>query len=372
MPYALTNARIFTGDEWLDDTAVLVEADTIFAVGNRFPDELEQIDCQNLRLVPAFIDLQIYGGGGRLFNSHPTTDTIRRTYDEIRRSGTLHFQITLSTLPLETVWQGFDAARAYQASGQPGLLGVHLEGPYFHPAKRGAHVAAFLRRPETAELADLLERGQGALTYLTFAPELFTDEHLELLRQSGIQLSAGHSNATYAEAQRGFARGIGRVTHLFNAMSPLQHREPGLVGAAVESEALVSIVADGIHVDWPAVRIAKKLLGERLFFITDAVTEDVSGEYKFTFAGDRFVDAAGTLSGSALTMLQAVRNGVERAGFSLDEALRMASTYPARAAGLAQRLGRIAPGFAASLVLLDDELAVRGIVEAGELTWFAD
>lgn len=370
MPYALTNARVFTGDEWLEDTAVLVEADTIFALSNRFPDETKQIDCQGLRLAPAFIDLQIYGGGGRLFNSYPTPDTIRRTYDEIRRSGTLHFQITLSTLPLATVWQGFDAARAYQASGQPGLLGVHLEGPYFNPAKRGAHVAAFLRRPETGELAELLERGRDALTYLTFAPELFSDEHLNLLRESGVQLSAGHSNATYAEAQRGFARGIGRVTHLFNAMSPLQHREPGLVGAAVESEALVSIVADGIHVDWPAVRIAKKLLGDRLFFITDAVTEDVSGEYKFTFAGDRFVDEAGTLSGSALTMVQAVRNGVERVGLTLDEALRMASTYPARAAGLEQRLGRIAPGFAASFVLLDDELAVRGIVEAGETVWF--
>lgn len=370
MPYALTNARVFTGDDWLSDTAVLVEADMIFALTNRITNDIPQIDCQGLVLAPAFIDLQIYGGGGQLLNSHPTPETIRRTYAEIRRSGTLHFQITLSTMPLETVWIALDATRAYQQSGQLGLLGMHLEGPYFNPAKRGAHLAAYLRRPETAELRELIERGRGALTYLTFAPELFTDEQLDLLAKSGIVLSAGHSSATYAEAQRGFAHGIGRVTHLFNAMSSFQHREPGLPGAAFESTALVSIVADGVHVDWPAVRIAKKLLGERLFFITDAVTEDHSGEYKFSFAGDRFVDEAGTLSGSALTMMQAVRNGVERVGLPLGEALRMASTYPARAAGLEQRLGRVAPGFAASLVLFDDEYRVRGIVEAGRVVWF--
>ncbi len=375
MPYALTNARVFTGETWLADTAVLVEADSIFAVTNHFAEETERVDLGNLMLAPAFIDLQIYGAGGAMFNAQPNPAAIRRCYDEIRRSGTLHFQITLSSMPMETVWDAIEATKTYLAEHQPGLIGLHLEGPYFNPEKRGAHLLANLRQPQTAELREILERGAGAVTYLTAAPELFSDDDLDLVLTSGIHFSAGHSNATYAQARRGFERGIGRVTHLFNAMSAFGHREPGLAGATLDSATFenhpyASIIPDGIHLSWAALRIAKAALGERLFFITDAVTEDPTGAYHFRLAGDHFVDENGLLSGSALTMMQAVKNGVEHGGFSLGESLRMASTYPAQAAGLGERLGRIEAGFAANLVIFDDAYRVRGVVERGRVGWF--
>lgn len=371
MPYALTNARFFTGDEWLTNTAVLVEGDTVFALTNHFAEDVEQIDLRGLAVAPAFIDLQIYGAGGHLFNSQPTPQAIGETYAAIRQTGTLHFQITLSSTPMETVWTAIESTKNYLAEPGTGLLGLHLEGPYFNPLKRGAHKAQYLRNPALNELQALVERGRGAVTYLTAAPELFNGEQLDFLLESGIYFSVGHSNATYAQALAAMNRGVGRVTHLYNAMSPFQHRAPGLVGATFDSQASASIIADGIHCDWAAVRIAKQIMGERLFFITDAVTEDLSGEYQFRLAGDHFTDENGVLSGSALTMMQAVQNAVQHAGISLSEALRMASTYPARVMDQAQRLGRIAPGFAASLVLFDENYQVRGIVENGRLEWFS-
>ncbi|MCY7352723.1 MAG: N-acetylglucosamine-6-phosphate deacetylase [Cytophagaceae bacterium] len=371
MPYALTNARFFTGDEWLTNTAVLVEGDTVFALTNHFAEDVQHIDLHGLTVAPAFIDLQIYGAGGYLFNSQPTPEAIGQTYAAIRQTGTLHFQITLSSVPMETVWTAIEATKKYLAENGTGLLGLHLEGPYFNPIKRGAHKAGYLRTPEMDELRRIVEQGRGAVTYLTAAPELFKEEQLALLLASEIYFSAGHSNATYAQAQRAFGQGVGRVTHLYNAMSPFQHRAPGLVGAAFDSPASASIIADGVHCDWAAVRIAKQMMGERLFFITDAVTEDLSGEYQFRLAGDHFTDENGVLSGSALTMMQAVQNAVQHAGIELGEALRMASTYPARVMNLDQRLGRIAPGFAASLVLFDDDYRVQGIVENGRLAWLA-
>ena len=351
------NARVFTGDSVLDKAHVTVEQAQITHVQTTEPDTTgaQVIDLQGKSLAPAFIDLQIYGGKGKLFNNEPTVESIRKTYETVQEGGTFAFQITLSCSPPETMWQAIDACRAYWAEGGKGLIGLHLEGPYFNPDKRGAHPLRHIQQPHYEEVAALIDRGKGAVTYMTVAPEQFDDATLDLLLKSDIHISAGHSNATFAQAIHGLGRGILRVTHLFNAMSAFQSRAPGLVGATYDYTPWASIIADGVHVDYNALKITKKVLGKKLFLITDAVTESPMGDYHFLFAGDHYVDVNGTLAGSSLSMWQAVKNVVQHAGIDLDEALRMASTYPAMVIDQGHRWGKIAAGYEAAMVVLDGD-----------------
>lgn len=356
MQTTFTNARIYTGAEVLENAHVTVENGRITHVGTGdAPANTTITDIQGRSIAPAFIDLQVYGGNGKLFNNEPSVETIQATYDTVRAGGATHFQITLSCSPLETMWKAIDACRGYWQSGGKGLLGLHLEGPYFNPEKRGAHPLQHIRTPNPTEIAELLERGKGVVRYMTIAPERFDDASLDLLLQSDVLISAGHSNATFDEATRAFERGIGRTTHLFNAMSQMQSRAPGLVGATYLHKPWTSIIADGIHCDYNCLEISKELLREKLFLISDAVTESTSGDYRFHFAGDRYTDESGVLAGSSLSMWQAVRNAVQYAHISLEEALRMAGTYPAQVVGESHRLGRIAPGYEASMVEFDVE-----------------
>lgn len=362
-----TNARVFTGEHWLENATVAVAQHQIQTVAENRPLETGTtvVDLQGLCMAPALIDLQIYGGKGHLFNNEPTPECLQKTYEAVLEGGGAHFQITLSSVPYSLIWEGIAACKAYWAAGGKGLLGLHLEGPYFNPEKRGAHPLKNIRQPTREEVSTLIERGREVVTYITVAPEQFDDETLDLLLQSGIYVSAGHSNATFAQAMHGFQQGIGRATHLFNAMSPFQSRAPGMVGAVYTAKPWASIIADGVHCDFAALRISKALLGEKLFLITDAVTPSTSGDYRFRFAGDRYLDESGTLAGSSLTMWQAVKNVVNYADIDLDEALRMASTYPAQAAGQGHRLGRIAPAFEADFILFDKNLNLKGVVIQG-------
>ena len=355
MQTTFTNARVYTGSEVLPCAHVTLENGLIVSVDTgEAPQHPGAHDLNGRSLAPAFIDLQVYGGHGKLFNNEPTIETIRATREATLAGGAAYFQITLSCSPLETMWKAIEACRQYMESGEKGLLGLHLEGPYFNPEKRGAHPLQHIRTPNKEEVAELIERGRGVVRYMTVAPEKMDDASLELLLQSGIHISAGHSNATFAEAMHGFQKGIGRVTHLFNAMSQLQSRAPGLVGATYLQKPWASIIADGIHCDYNALKISKEVLKEKLFFISDAVTESQTGDYRFHFAGDRYTDASGTLAGSSLTMWQAVHNAVEYAGIPLEEALRMASTYPAEVMGEGHRLGKIEPGYEASMALFGE------------------
>ena len=214
------------------------------------------------------------------------------------------------------------------------------------------------------EVKQLLSRKKGVVKMITIAPELCDEEVLEFLLNQGIIVSAGHTNANYTEAINAFNKGIPAATHLYNAMSPLQHREPGMVGAIFDhSKVMSSIVCDGVHVNYAAVRISKQLLKERLFFITDAVTEITEGEYKHIFKGDRFTLPDGTLSGSSLKMIQCVQNAVQHVGIPLEEALRMASTYPSRLLGESYKLGKIEKGYKASFVAFDDGLNVKDVIQ---------
>lgn len=293
--FIYTNARIYTGDRIIERGSIRVENGRIVEVADGAIAHGNSTDLQGQSIAPAFVDLQVYGGNGKLFNNEPTAESIRKTRESTLAGGASHFQITLSCSPPETMWRAIEACREYRDSGGEGLLGLHLEGPYFNPEKRGAHPLQHIRKANAAEVADLIERGRGVVRYMTLAPEMVDDDSLDLLLQSGIHIASGHSNATFREAMRGFERGIERVTHLFNAMSPFQSREPGLVGATFVQKPWTSIIADGIHCDFNSLKISKELLGARLFLISDAVTESLTGDYRFRFSGDRYVDETGTL-----------------------------------------------------------------------------
>ena len=370
--YALKNGKIFTSEEVIENQILLIDEDKICKIKQEeiLEVDIQVVDLMGFNIAPSFMDIQIYGGGGSLFNSKTTEETIRKTYLEIRQQGTTHFQITLSSVLLDKMLEAIEVAKNYIKNGGKGLAGLHLEGPFFSFPKRGAHVAEFIRKPTNEELKTIIQACKGLATYMTIAPEEFTEEQLKMLLESEIIIAAGHSSATYEQAKNAFQQGIKRVTHLFNAMSQLQGREPGLVGAAYNSEAWASIIPDGVHVDFASIQISKKIMGKRLFIITDAVTDDISGDYKFIHAGTHYTDLKGTLSGSALTMMQGVKNCVEKVEISLQESLRMASTYPAEVLNLDHRLGKIKSGYQANMVIFDDNFVVKGIIEDGCLEWF--
>jgi N-acetylglucosamine-6-phosphate deacetylase len=357
------NACIYPGDGSVIENGYVVTAGgTILAVGSGNPPlkiYAEEHDLKEVNMAPGLIDLQVYGGNGHLFNNDPTPATLQKTWESVRDGGACAFQITLSSVPLPVVWEAAEACREYWRQGGQGLLGLHLEGPYFNAEKRGAHPAEYIRKATVPEVTELLERTKGVLTCLTFAPEMMDDACLQLLLDAPVVLSAGHTNATFEEGCTGFQKGIRCATHLFNAMSAFQGRAPGMVGAVYTCLPYTSIIPDGVHVDYASVAISRRMLGDRLFIITDAVTDSESGPYQFRRDRDRYVNRQGTLAGSALTMGEAVRNLVQRVGVPLPEALRMASTIPAEAADLKGRgilPGRIAPGYRACFFFFDDAL----------------
>jgi len=361
--------EVFTGSEIHTGKAVLVRDGKITGItdATAVPAGYRKEELGGYLLAPAFLDLQIYGGNGKLFSAELSTEALEATYEYCLQGGCTQFQITLATNSIEKFVRGLEVAREYRNGGGKGLLGVHLEGPYINPAKKGAHIEKFIKKPTVTEIKHLLQKGKDLFRMMTLAPEQCDRDCIELLLKSGIVVSAGHSNATYAEAVDGFYQGIPAATHLFNAMSPLQGRQPGMVGAIYDNnDVRCSVVCDGVHVDFASVRISKKAMQQRLFFITDAVTEVQYGEYVHVFKGDRYTLPDGTLSGSALTMLQCVRNGVEKCGIPLPEALRMASLYPATVMGLQEQWGTIHPGAQADLVLLDEELNLLQVIVDGE------
>jgi N-acetylglucosamine-6-phosphate deacetylase len=348
---------VFTGSELLEQHAVIVEDGTILAVLplRSLPMNASVVHMHDLTMAPAFIDLQIYGANKKLLAVHPTPDALHDLYAYCLGGGAPLFQPTVATNTAEVFYSAIDAVRAYWAEGGKGVVGLHVEGPWISMAKRGAHLPECVHQPTIEEARELLERGKGVITMITLAPEECSPEVISLVQSYGVVVSAGHSNATFEQANRAFDdAGIGVATHMFNAMSALQHRGPGLAGALMlHPHAMASIIPDGHHVDYAAIRIAKKLMGSRLFAITDAVTETSEGGYQHQLVGDKY-ESNGILSGSALTMHAAFRNLVQHAGVDMAEALRMCSLYPARVMKMDDRYGKIGPGHAASFVLLKE------------------
>lgn len=351
-PIALTQGIIYTGTKQIKQHAILLKEGQITAVvpEGDIPGDYTIRDVQGACIAPGLIDLQIYGAGESLFASDCTVSAADNISKAILSTGTTSYYITLATNTIEVFNEAIDVLKSYR---HPALLGLHFEGPYLNKSKRGAHPENLIRKPDLQELEGLICNASGLLKMMTIAPEEVDEACIRFLDEAGVLLSAGHSNATFSQAMQGFKAGVRTVTHLFNAMSPLHHRNPGLAGATFQHPgACASIIADGIHVDYQMVDIAKKMLRERLFLITDAVETSHTGIYQHVRNGDHFTLPDGTLSGSALTLLQAVENCMKHTSISLEEALRMASLYPADLIGR-KDIGRIETGCVANLILFD-------------------
>lgn len=358
MKNVITNAIIYSGKEILSGISILINDGKIegFVYDADIPSEYVVRDLDGNNISSSFIDLQIYGGNGHLFSVNPTAEAINATYQYCLQGGTANFLLTISTNSKEVVGAGISTAKKFLKEGGKGLLGLHLEGPWINPDKRGAHPKEYIDIPTLEDAKKIIDQADGIVKMITLAPEMVDESIIDFLQENGILISAGHSNAGYNKAIKGFEK-IKLATHLFNAMSPLLGREPGVVGAIYNGDSVyASIVADGVHVDFASLQISKKILGERLFLITDAVTEATSGPYQHIYKNNYYALPDGTLSGSALTMMQAVKNCVLYAGIEKKEALRMASLYPARILGIENELGYVERNYKASFVVFDNEI----------------
>jgi N-acetylglucosamine-6-phosphate deacetylase len=350
--------KIFTGNNWLTNQAVIIIDGIIDNIipASSLDREMPTESLQGCFIAPAFIDLQIYGAHKKLFAVYPEPDSLQKLNEYCIGGGAAYCLPTAATNTIDVFYKCIDAIRDYWKQDGEGILGFHIEGPWINPIKRGAHIESFIHSPTINEARELLDYGEGVIKIITLAPEVCSAEVIKLIQGRGIIISAGHSNATYKQGVAAFKSGIRMATHLYNAMSPLQHREPGLVGAIFnDANTRCSVIPDGHHVDYAAIRIAKKIMGERLFTITDAVTETNEGYYQHYLAGDKY-EAAGILSGSALTMHKAFQNLIKYAGIDIDEALRMCSLYPAKVVGMENKLGKIEKGYYAKMIVINDQM----------------
>ena len=367
---ALVNARVLLDEGFVEGRAVIVEGDRIAAVvpeGDARVSAAGRHDLAGAMLVPGFLDTQVNGGGGVLFNDAPTVETLRTIGRAHRRFGTAGLLPTLISDDLSVIEEAIEAVRMAMAQRVPGIIGVHIEGPFISEARKGVH--------DPAKFRDLDERGVELLTSLgigrtlvTLAPEVTDAETIRRLARAGVVISAGHTDATFEQMKDAFRNGVTGLTHLFNAMSPLTSREPGTVGAALDDPACwCGLIVDGRHVHPAVLRLAlRSRPADRFMLVTDAMPIVGSDGDHFMLQGRRVsvrdgvcVDDNGTLAGAAIDMSMAVRNAVSLLGIPLEQAVRMASTYPARFLGLGEELGRIAPGYRANLTVLGDDLAAR-------------
>lgn len=362
----LTGVRIFDGEHLLDDHAVVVEGARIAAIvpHSDRPDGAVR-DLGGGLLAPGYIDVQVNGGGGVLFNEDPTPEGIARIAAAHRNHGTVGLLPTLVTDAPQVMAAAIAATREARRL-TPAALGIHLEGPFLDPRRKGAHELGYIRELERDDVTTIAEANCGAVM-LTLAPNRVGTESIAELARHGVLVSLGHSDASYEEARRAVEAGARAFTHLFNAMSAPSGREPGMVGAALDlDEAFVGLIADGHHVHEANLRIALAAKRrDRFMLVTDAMPPAAGGPDQFDLQG-RLVTCAdgclrlddGTLAGSVLTMDEAVRYAVNVVRLPLADALAMASRIPATFLRRDAELGRIAPGYLASLVHLDDELRV--------------
>jgi len=378
--YALVNGRIYTGYQVLDDHAVVINNGLIerLCPVSKLPENTRRCDVAGAIISPGFIDLQLNGCGGVQFNddlsalSIETLDIMQRANE---KSGCTSFLPTLITSTDEMIHKAVATMQQWLAKRKHQALGLHIEGPWLNKAKKGTHNPDLIR-PCSPELLQFLCDNADAVCQITLAPENVSAQDIGALCDSGIVVSAGHSNATYAEAMAGFDAGITSATHLYNAMSAASGREPGLAGAIFDApQVYCGVIADGLHVHYANIRNAKHLKRDKLILVTDATAPAGADIEQFIFAGKTIyyrdglcVDENGTLSGSSLTMIEAVRNSVEHLGISLEETLRMATLYPARAMGVEKQLGTIQQDKVANLTVFSREFKIlKTIVNGNEV-----
>lgn len=378
MPQALINGRVFIDRKLVTGQTIVIDDGRILSIvaQDELPSGWDVVDLHGQILAPGFIDVQVNGGGDRLFNDDPSIETIAAIGRAHRRFGTTGFLPTLISDDAAKIAVALDAARLAIDSGIPGILGVHIEGPFLNPAKKGIHDPTKLRPISNSDVK-LLSRSVGGKTIVTLAPEAVPADAIRRLARAGAIVCAGHTQATADQIFEALRNGLRGFTHLFNAMSQLGAREPGVVGAALYDEnSWCGIIVDGHHVDSRVLKIALRAAPHRRFMLVSDAMPSVGGSKSFmlngeriTAAGGKCVNAQGTIAGSDLDMASAVRNAVSMLGLDISDALTMASANPAAFLGLDHELGRIEPGYRADLVLLDEGLNVTdtwiGGVRAG-------
>lgn len=373
--YALTNAVIYTAKEILYGYAVLVDNDIVVAVipQEQLDENIHCIDLKGNNLTAGFIDLQLNGCGGVMFNEQTSVETLEIMQATNLKSGTTSFLPTFITAPDEEMKSAVTIMRNYLAKYQNQALGLHLEGPYLSVEKKGVHRAEYIRTISPEMKAFLCENAD-VITKLTLAAENPTADFIAEFVQKGIVVSLGHSNASYAQAKAAIDQGIRFATHLHNAMSPISSgRELGVVGAVLDSDIYSGIIIDGLHVDFANIKIDKKIKGDKLCIVTDATAAAGADIESFYFVGKKVYvrdgkcyDENGTIGGSSVTMIKSIENAVKHVGIPLDEALRMANYYPAKAIQMDHKLGSIAVGKVANLTVFNNEFNVLGTIVNGQ------
>ncbi len=369
---AITGARIFDGTIWHDGAALIIADSKIGSVerATHLPSDAETIDAEGALIVPGFIDLQVNGGGGVLLNEEPTAEGLRQICAAHAKFGTTALLPTLITDTPEITAKTVAAGKQAKEQGLPGFLGLHLEGPHLSVARKGAHDPTLIRPMEEKDIELILTcRGEFEAMMITIAPENVTVDQAGRLAQAGFTVSLGHTETSYETARTYAAAGARTVTHLFNAMSPLGHREPGLVGAALDTGSLYAgLIADGIHVHPASMQVAlhAKTGPGKIFIVTDAMSTIGTDLKSFTLNGreilrrdGRLTLADGTLAGADIDMISSVRFVHRTLGLPLEEALRMASAYPAEAVHISDRKGSLKAGYDADFVILTRDLGMK-------------
>ena len=366
MTTTFVNGRVLLPDGIQQNVCVVVAGDRIEAISDSAPEGTNIVDLMGDLLLPGFIDVQVNGGGGRLFNEDPSVETVGIMAAAHRRFGTTGLLPTLISDDLSVVRKGIAAVEDAIEAGVPGILGIHIEGPFLSRARRGIHLASMLQDFDD-RLLEMVASARRGKVVVTVAPECVTPSQIARLVQAGAVVCAGHSDADYETVKAAINAGASGFTHLFNGMSQLTNRAPGMVGAALEDRSTYAgIIIDGYHLHPASFRVALNAKGaDLLMLVTDAMAAAGSEEREFTLQGrtisregQRLVNEDGVLAGSTLTMVEAVANAIEQGQISLPTAVQMASLTPAHFLGLQDETGAIAPGLRADLVVVRADFTV--------------
>lgn len=376
---AIINGELFIGNKFYTGKVLIMDGERIVDI---IPQEelittygnIETIDAENAYITPGFIDLQLNGCGGVLFNDDISLETLDTMHKTNLKYGCTSFTPTLITTGDESIEKAIELVKGIENKGKYGVVGLHIEGPYISLQKKGIHNPKFIRKADEAMIDKMIEAGKENVRIVTLAPENTDKKIISKLNTAGIHVAVGHSNASYEQVKEKEGFGITLATHLYNGMSSFNHREPGVVGAVFDSDIKAGVIADGFHCHYSAIKSAIKIMGERLYLVTDAVAPVGTDMEYFYFEGNKvfYKDGKcfgedGTLGGSALTMDAGVRNLVKYCDITLEEAVRMATLYPAKAVNIDNEYGKLQPGCFADIVFLDKHLRLKKVIAKGEL-----
>lgn len=376
MKKAIINGELFIGNKFYQDRVLVFENDRILEIlkeedFNKKYNEIEKIDAKGNYVVPGFIDLQLNGCGGVLFNDDISEKTLETMYKTNLKFGCTSFTPTLITTGDENILKAISLVESVDKE-KYGVIGLHIEGPYINVQKKGIHNPNFIREADEKIIDRIIEAGKENVRIITLAPEKVDSHIISKLHSAGINVALGHTNGTYEELKEKEGAGVTLATHLYNGMSSFDHRSPGAVGTVFDSDIHAGIIVDGFHCHYSAIKSAIKIMGDRLFLVTDAVSPVGTDMEYFYFEGNKvyYKDGKcfgedGTLGGSALTMDAGVRNLVRHCDITLEEAIRMATLYPAKAVKIDDKYGKLQSNYFADIVFMDKHLNLKKVIAKG-------